>query len=278
MLCDMCSKINFQMLLEGPSTKFCRIFFTPGCVLCELLQPDSIPKCDLFGRQFSTEHLLSSTSYFDQCHAWRYDKLVDAQSKVAGARDSIVLKLGPGFTPKHWVFCCPREKSGPSLFQPRVVQSTCNYATVKSWLNNCDELHDCISRESSSLVNGMKLIDCNNLDIIAADSSSRWIALSYVWGSPVQPDDIDSSIRESRSIGSHLPDFIPHTVRDAITVTRELGYRFLWVDEFCIEQGDRTHRADQIKQMDRICEYIFVRNLSALRLTENSSTQIKVQT
>jgi hypothetical protein len=47
------------------------------------------------------------------------------------------------------------------------------------------------------------------------------------------------------------PD-IPRTVRDAIRVTRKLGYRHLWVDEYCIDQNDDNHRNDQIERMDQI--------------------------
>jgi hypothetical protein len=265
-LCETCSMIDFQMLQKVPSTGFHRISYTAGCALCALLLPPSVIEYETFGRRFGTNHILSSVSYFGQCHAWKYDKLLDTQSKAAGAQDSVVLKLRPGLMPNHWVFCYPRANSGQSLFQPRTVQSTCNYAAVKSWLKNCDELHDCITKEYSSPVRGMKLIDCSNLEIVAADSSSRWIALSYVWGQ-VQPEVISSNIRDSQAAISHLPDRVPQTVRDAITVTRELGYRFLWVDEFCIEQRDKTHRADQIKQMDRICKYMFARLYFALRLT-----------
>lgn len=49
-----------------------------------------------------------------------------------------------------------------------------------------------------------------------------------------------------------MPDHIPKTIGDAISVTLELGYRYLWVDEYCINQSDHNHRNDQIMKMDRI--------------------------
>lgn len=45
---------------------------------------------------------------------------------------------------------------------------------------------------------------------------------------------------------------LPKTVEDAITVTKSLDYRYLWVDELCIDQLDPVHRASQIGQMDQI--------------------------
>lgn len=49
-----------------------------------------------------------------------------------------------------------------------------------------------------------------------------------------------------------LPDRLPRTVEDAIAVTRNLNYRYLWVDELCIDQSDPTHRMSQIGKMDQI--------------------------
>ncbi|KAF2036390.1 heterokaryon incompatibility, partial [Setomelanomma holmii] len=49
-----------------------------------------------------------------------------------------------------------------------------------------------------------------------------------------------------------LPQSLPRTVTDAIVVTKALIYRYLWVDELCINQGDTLHRDSQIKKMDQI--------------------------
>jgi hypothetical protein len=49
-----------------------------------------------------------------------------------------------------------------------------------------------------------------------------------------------------------MSNAIPTTIGDAIIVTLELGYRYLWVDEYCIDQSDHNHRNDQIMKMDRI--------------------------
>jgi hypothetical protein len=52
--------------------------------------------------------------------------------------------------------------------------------------------------------------------------------------------------------GSRLPEKIAATIRDAITVTKQLGYRFLWVDEYGIDQLDETYRTAQINVMDQV--------------------------
>jgi hypothetical protein len=45
-------------------------------------------------------------------------------------------------------------------------------------------------------------------------------------------------------------------MQDAITATKQLGYRHLWVDEYCIEQGNKTQRAAQIESVDQIYQSV----------------------
>lgn len=41
-------------------------------------------------------------------------------------------------------------------------------------------------------------------------------------------------------------------VQDAIIATQRLGWRYLWVDRYCIDQDDDEDKHDQIRAMDRI--------------------------
>ncbi|PMD22407.1 hypothetical protein NA56DRAFT_570691, partial [Hyaloscypha hepaticicola] len=50
---------------------------------------------------------------------------------------------------------------------------------------------------------------------------------------------------------------MPHTFRDAITVARKLGIRFLWIDALCIVQpsyGDNTEWLEEGSRMGIIYE------------------------
>jgi hypothetical protein len=53
-------------------------------------------------------------------------------------------------------------------------------------------------------------------------------------------------------VGSALPKNLPYTIADAITLTRLLGYRHLWIDEYCIDKGSSRHKMEQINRMDEI--------------------------
>jgi len=49
-----------------------------------------------------------------------------------------------------------------------------------------------------------------------------------------------------------MPRQLPNTIEDAISVTQQLGFRYLWIDRYCINQQDKTHATQQIEQMGSI--------------------------
>ncbi|KAF2810470.1 HET-domain-containing protein [Mytilinidion resinicola] len=49
-----------------------------------------------------------------------------------------------------------------------------------------------------------------------------------------------------------LPQNIPDIISDAITAAKALGYKWLWVDKYCIDQNDPGDKHHQINQMDAI--------------------------
>ena len=56
---------------------------------------------------------------------------------------------------------------------------------------------------------------------------------------------------ENKSV-LRLPNKVPLTIRDAIQVTKALGYRFLWVDKYCIDQTSETEKQQQFSRMGDI--------------------------
>ncbi|KAM3065509.1 hypothetical protein ACMFMG_011605 [Clarireedia jacksonii] len=79
---------------------------------------------------------------------------------------------------------------------------------------------------------------------------ARYVTLSYCWGKgrnmKTTKENLDAHLR-----GIHL-DRIPKTVRDAITITRELGIKYLWVDALCIIQDSREDLLREIEIMGDI--------------------------
>lgn len=99
-------------------------------------------------------------------------------------------------------------------------------ATVESfdWMQSvaldcfsCKE-RDFLEHDAASAVPGLRVIDCSlqppHCSVVLAPEPCRYIALSYVWGSQQSEDSF------------------PRVIRDAMSVTRLLGFQFLWVDKY----------------------------------------------
>ncbi|KAM7209818.1 HET domain containing protein [Rhypophila decipiens] len=87
------------------------------------------------------------------------------------------------------------------------------------------------------------------LHLNKTNQRDKYIALSYCWGGP-QEIMTTSSTLQSHTLS--LPKSLPQTIQDAVTVTRRLGFRYLWVDALCIIQDDQTDISTEISSMGLI--------------------------
>ncbi|CAN9130224.1 unnamed protein product [Alternaria alternata] len=115
-----------------------------------------------------------------------------------------------------------------------------DYEILRCWLRYCKRHHTGCTQIYDCFIPGLKVIDCTTGNVIEApeDEAFLYVALSYVWGG-------------AQSSGTHHGKF-PGTICDAITVTVQLGYRYLWVDQYCINQLAAGHKQAQIQLMGRI--------------------------
>ncbi|KAJ0120513.1 hypothetical protein J7T55_015242 [Diaporthe amygdali] len=161
-------------------------------------------------------------------------------------------KLHPDFTRGNnpYLVCRTAPVHFPSGLQPRPISAFLDISILKHWLGHCQASHDqCQDHQTrGDYPPGMRLIDCQKRIVIEAGQIDRavspsYVALSYVWGGahhpPIQQD-------------AHLPAALPQVIEDAIAITLATGYRYLWVDQYCIDQDDSPHKIHQIKIMDRI--------------------------
>ncbi|KAF3038880.1 hypothetical protein E8E11_000811 [Didymella keratinophila] len=112
---------------------------------------------------------------------------------------------------------------------------------IKSWLSECNTVHVKKCRpQNRNYVRNLKVIDCAKRAIVSAPPDCSFVALSYVWGPPSAQPDL-TSIKLNIVL---LP-----TIEDSITVTQELGFTYLWIDRYCINQDDEQEKQEQIEQM-----------------------------
>jgi hypothetical protein len=119
-----------------------------------------------------------------------------------------------------------------------------DFSILQNWLQQCQDTHGlkCAS-QNQLLVPHMMVIDCYTRRLEPV-SKAPYVALSYVWGK------FDASTQFPYL--ETLPMNLPKTIEDTITVTKEIGIRYLWIDRYCINQERKGHAMSQIRRMDSI--------------------------
>jgi hypothetical protein len=118
---------------------------------------------------------------------------------------------------------------------------------LKGWLMFCQINHERCSTSPNTGIQHQRVrrfIDCFANEIVAAPPGCEYAALSYVWGGVSAP----------AAIGKCLgPLETPlQTIKDAMVVTAQLQIRYLWVDQYCIDQSDSSEMHSQLSVMDLI--------------------------
>ncbi|KAK2016920.1 HET-domain-containing protein [Colletotrichum eremochloae] len=78
----------------------------------------------------------------------------------------------------------------------------------------------------------------------------KYLTLSHRWGDAVSTELTWANIDEFRK---QIPiSSLSNTFKDAILITRCLGFRYLWIDSVCINQDDPVEKASEISRMHSI--------------------------
>ena len=126
----------------------------------------------------------------------------------------------------------------PHVGTRRLQPDRIDYHLLRYWYGFCAQNHrKTCAINSKEYPEMLKVIDCRTRRIIGAPPSCSYVALSYVWGK-----------QTSTTVPS---DTIPSVISDAMIVTLELGWQYLWVDRYCIDQNDEEKHF-QINQMDKV--------------------------
>ena len=119
-----------------------------------------------------------------------------------------------------------------------------NIARVRRWIDTCNESHEkCQMKELPQLPTRLIDVgveeDAQSVHLVETRGErGKYIALSHCWGESHSLLTTRGTL-EDMKYGFH-PEKAPKTFCDAITVTRKLGIRYLWIDSLCIIQGDAS--------------------------------------
>lgn len=96
---------------------------------------------------------------------------------------------------------------------------------------------------------GASPTDGCRLHLPADNETGVYLALSHCWGGLIPT----RTTRDTFAAFRHrIPEPLPPTFADAVTVTRALGVKYLWVDSLCIIQDSREDWAVQAPLMARV--------------------------
>ena len=125
------------------------------------------------------------------------------------------------------------------------------WGSMAGWLSECKARHGPTCQAVDVLrPPGMKLIDTTTRRIVPASPEHEYFSLSYVWGAS-RPSTCHIACERDSMM---MPDTAPKVIEDALAVVRALGDRFLWVDQYCINQQDHGEKHRQISSMDKVYE------------------------
>lgn len=133
-----------------------------------------------------------------------------------------------------------------------------SFALARSWLSTCVDDH-CHEFEPAAEHMPSRLLEVRSRSdgtmdarIISSEDTGKvpYLTLSYCWGGDQRSKTTEQSIEASKGVVD-VPK-LPQTIKDAITVTTQLGYSHLWVDSMCIIQDNAADKMSEISKMPDI--------------------------
>jgi hypothetical protein len=125
------------------------------------------------------------------------------------------------------------------------------------WLNECLYDHkECQSNRETKFpkrVLDVGTSDEHEIRLIESENlTGEWVVLSHCWGQ----GDAQPVITTTRNLELHLKCIqlavLPATFRDAVIITRRLGFRYLWIDSLCIIQDSNDDWSTESSKMHDI--------------------------
>ncbi|EEU36271.1 uncharacterized protein NECHADRAFT_87161 [Fusarium vanettenii 77-13-4] len=240
-ICKRCRKINLGALTRRSHTTKIGEVVIGWRGRIDQAKFDNCPLCQLIMKAFnmSKEEMTSQNTH--QLLSFSSRRIV---SQGWATVDTTLLSLDRHIyrsRPQYIVYQ-PKGTEIVRLLGPHV-----DFGLVRSWLQYCEAQHGrtCTSVrdvEGLNSISSLKFIDCETNTIVHANGMP-YVALSYQWGSETS---------NQVPFVTSLPDGMPKTIKDAISATRAMGFRYLWVDRYCINQSCGEEVAEQVQKMDVI--------------------------
>ena len=150
--------------------------------------------------------------------------------------------------------------------RPEIPSSPEAFRAARAWIDDCTSNHICWSSRVTTMKSEghpARLIDLEpslpfggkseDARIIPYNlTNSQYATLSYCWGTAMPPGSATTQANIQKRMERLEACSLPQTLRDAFTVTRQLGIRYLWVDALAIIQDDERDWASEAAKMASI--------------------------
>jgi hypothetical protein len=199
-VCDRCFNIPWKelLLLSQSTTPLPEISgFQTTCRICVLLQNTDLATLKAFWPQLELES--------------------EGQTgDTIGLSGMVSLDLS-----RNGQFIITRLKGHARARDLR--QGEIDTGLIKRWITECQNSHQRCVKDTGcrSKLQNLRVIDCERRIVVSSPLECKFVALSYVWGTP-----------SAFSTGEDNMETPPKTIAQSIYFTRKLGYKYLWVDKY----------------------------------------------
>jgi len=143
----------------------------------------------------------------------------------------------------------------------RPTLQSLDFDRIKGWIQHCENTHEGCSANRQVGFPGLavfRLIDVvsNALVELSEGEPPPHLAFSYVWGSV--PSFRLTTVNRSRLMSprgiENAWNLLSATIKDAISLTRMLEVRYIWIDSLSLVQNDDLDLEQGVRVMDCIFE------------------------
>lgn len=144
------------------------------------------------------------------------------------------------------------------VFNGRGINSSSSsdesFSLLSKWIETCKRSHPlCSWTHDNPLPTRVVDVGSESQDPFLFESNGatgEWVTLSHCWGGEAPLATKLESLDQHKS--SISMDALPQNFKDAISLTRKLGFQYIWIDSLCIIQDIHEDWTSESSQMHRI--------------------------
>ena len=126
-------------------------------------------------------------------------------------------------------------------------------SVAQEWIGSCvTEHHKCTSEQTAlpKRLLSVGTTEADEIKLVSVEHPVTYAALSYCWGGSARFET--TTANKTSHMRAIEMSSLPRTFRDAITVTRCLGMKHIWIDALCIIQDDPLDLEEEFPKMGAI--------------------------